>query len=693
MGSKPKSKNASKLKSSKSKDKKEKSKDKKSSKDSKKKSEKSKEKSKTKDKSKKSEMPKVKDEKDLPEIITNEEKEKIEKDNLIQNLSVRNQPPIVPFPNNINIPVYQEKCEGCYQGDGVAFCNECGKIFCKTCDDQLHVIPSFRNHERIPLEAFSETKMQCYHHNQPLRLFCETCHEPICTKCEKMGPHNTPLHKISSLFQVYKKFLDIGKTYINGPLKEKAFKIEELMLQIDNALNDSKSKAKELLKQISAEYEDVLEKINKLDGNKKAELSFNSSEFQKDMLNIQRILETLDKKNLSYYSNENGGSKLSIEEDENERMIDFLLQYKNLITEIDQLISKPINKIMTKEDEEKMLNWPKELNDSKEKLLSYEKYKRLNKVKDDIIWKLLTTPYEERCPELFEIEKKSNEEISKWTQLIEKTKLELSKYNLVCAYCGINLEDGMNSICPINTPQNQFDVKNNYTNDIPPEQAHGTDKHFFAEPNEDYLKKIELEEKKKENPLNTSGNLKDSKKNKSNKSINDLMRPSISSDWVNKSARIIEKENINLFQVLSEIDIRGTGYLNIRELIRGFEKIKIILTEEDKNSLKKYLMMSGIDENKIDIKNFAQNFGKTCMYDNICGNSNSKYSNSSRNFSNSKRNEIIINNENYPQNSSNGFKGYNTYSNNFGDNMPKNMSYPQMNPIINNEQGYQTRYN
>ena len=303
MGGKPKSKNTSKLKSSKSKDKKEKSKDKKSSKDSKKKSEKSKEKSKNKDKSKKSEMPKVKDEKDLPEIITNEEKEKIEKDNLIQNLSDQNQPPIPPFSNNINIPIYQEKCEGCFQGDGVVFCNECGKIFCKTCDDQLHVIPSFRNHERIPLDAFSETKMQCYHHNQPLRLFCETCHEPICTKCQKMGPHNTPLHKIASLFQVYKKFLDIGKTYINGPLKEKTMKIEELMLQIDNALNDSKSRAKELLRQISAEYEDVLEKINKLDGNKKAELSFNSSEFQKDMLNIQRILETLDQKNLSYYIN------------------------------------------------------------------------------------------------------------------------------------------------------------------------------------------------------------------------------------------------------------------------------------------------------------------------------------------------------------------------------------------------------
>jgi len=697
MGAKAKSKkgDTSKTKSNKSKDKKDKSKskDKKSSKskDSKKKSEKSKDK-----KSKKEEEPKVQDEKDIQEIINNEEKEKIEKANLIQNLSGNNPQLLTAFQNNMTH--YQEKCEGCFQGDGIVFCTECGKIYCKTCDDQLHVIPSYRNHERIPLEAFSETKMQCYHHNQPLRLFCETCHEPICTKCQKMGPHNTPLHNIASLFQVYKKFLDIGKNYINGPLKEKAGRIEDLMLQIDNALNDSKSKAKELLHNISNEYESVIEKIIKLDGSKKAELSFNSSEIQKDILNIQRLLDILNKKDISYYSNDNGGKKLPLEEDENDRIIDFLLQYKSLINEIDQIISKPINKIITKEDEEKILNWPKELNDSKEKLANYEKYKKIIKVKDDIIWKLLTTPYEENCPELFEIEKKSKEEISKWTQLIEKTKTELSKYNLVCSYCGTSLENGMNSLCPLNNPEDKFDNKN-FTNEIPPEQAHGTDKHFFAEPSEEYQKKIESGEfydinnyLKKNNQMNTSGNLSTSKKKE--KIINDLMRPSISSDWVNKSARIIEKENINLFQVLSEFDVRGTGYINIRELIRGMEKIRIILTEEDKASLKKYLQMSGISENKIDIKNFAQNFGKTSMYDNICGNSNSKYSNNSRiSYSNSRNN----NNENCPQNNSNGFKGYknpNMNSNNFGDTIPKNLTYTQMNPIINsNDQGYQTRYN
>ena len=687
MGSKPKSKgNSSKGKSNKSKDKKEKSKEKKTSSKNVKKKSISKDKSKTKEKSNKDDMPKE-NEKEMPEIISNEEKEKIEKANLIQNLSARNPQQITAFQTNLIPP--QEKCEGCFQGNGVVFCTECGKIYCKTCEDQLHVIPSFRNHERIPLEAFSETKMQCYHHNQPLRLFCETCHEPICTKCQKMGPHNTPLHHIASLFQVYKKFLDIGKNYINGPLKEKGMKIEELLMQIDGALNDSKLKAKDLLHSISSEYENAIEKIIKLDGSKKAELSFNSSEIQKDILNIQRLLDILNKKDISYYSNDNSENKLPMEEDENDRIINFLLQYKSLINEIDQIISKPINKIMTKEDEEKILNWPKELNDSKEKLINYEKYKKIIKAKDDIIWKLLTTPYEDKCPELYQIEKKSQEEISKWTQLIEKTKIELAKYNLVCSYCGINLENGMNSVCPLNNMHNSNFQNKNFTSEIPPEQAHGTEKHFFAEPNDEYQKRVEDEDetKKKKDLMNLS---RDSKKNRS---INDLMRPSISSEWVNKSARIIEKENINLFQVLSEYDMRGTGYINIRELIRGFEKIRIILTEEDKNSLRKYLMMSGINENKIDIKNFAQNFGKTTMYDNLCANSNSKFSNSKVSMSHSRN----ITNENLQQNSSNGFKGYknnsNANSNNFGDNIPKNLTYPQMNPIINNEQGYQTRYN
>jgi hypothetical protein len=47
---------------------------------------------------------------------------------------------------NRNMPV--EKCEGCFDLDGVCFCVNCEKIFCKSCEDQIHIIPIYKSHER-----------------------------------------------------------------------------------------------------------------------------------------------------------------------------------------------------------------------------------------------------------------------------------------------------------------------------------------------------------------------------------------------------------------------------------------------------------------------------------------------------------------------------------------------------------------
>ena len=669
----------SKSSKSKSKDKK----DKKSSKDSKKKS------SKSKDKSKKETKSKVKEEKEEGHLMS-EGKEKNEKTNLIQNLTDKNN--INQIEQNNISNAFAQKCEGCFQGEGTLFCAECGKIYCKTCDDQFHVIPAYNHHERIPLETLSELKVKCHHHDLPLRLFCETCHEPICKECQRIGPHNTKLHVIGSLFGVYKKFIDIGKSYLNGPLKEKSFKIEELMIQIDNLLNENKDKAKEMLHGISLEYEYIIENIIKIDGNKKAELSFNSSELQKDIINIQNILDLINKKNITYFNSDNGGEKFPLEEDENDKIINFLLQYKSLVSDIDMIISKPTNKILTKEDEEKILKWPKELNDTKDKLLNYQKLKKLLKVKDDIIWKLLTTPYEERNPELLEVERKTNEEVSKWTHLIEKTKLELSKYNLVCHYCGIPLEHGMNAQCPLNNNEYPYENKN-LTNEIPPQNYIGMTRHFFSEPTEEYQRMMDNGQffdvngymrrnnynQYSQNAMNSISS--GSSKKKKEKDIYDLIRPSISSNWVHKSARVIENNNINLFQILTDYDTRGGGYVTMRELMLAFTKMKIILNDEDKESLKKYLMLSGFNEDKIDIKSFAQNFGKTSTYFD-------PYAKDEKTNTNTK------NYNTFQQESYNGYKSTNINMSNFNNNnycnsaIQRSLINSQLNPMMNSGQGF-----
>ena len=49
---------------------------------------------------------------------------------------------IVPSPRDV------ERCDGCFDGDAQIFCVNCEKVFCQDCEEQIHVVPVNRLHER-----------------------------------------------------------------------------------------------------------------------------------------------------------------------------------------------------------------------------------------------------------------------------------------------------------------------------------------------------------------------------------------------------------------------------------------------------------------------------------------------------------------------------------------------------------------
>jgi hypothetical protein len=55
--------------------------------------------------------------------------------------------------------------------------------------------------------AFDRKKF-CLLHKQPLRYFCDSCEELICYDCTVMGPHNTQLHRISSIDDAFRYRFD-----------------------------------------------------------------------------------------------------------------------------------------------------------------------------------------------------------------------------------------------------------------------------------------------------------------------------------------------------------------------------------------------------------------------------------------------------------------------------------------------------
>jgi hypothetical protein len=379
------------------------------------------------------------------------------------------------------------------------------------------------------------------------------------------------------------------------------------MLQIENIINDTKRTSKRILQGINTEYESIVDNLSKTEGKKLAMLNYNSTNIQKDLMNINNIITTLNT-NYDDYSNKH--------KDEHDH-ISFLLKYKSLSEQIDALITKPSSLsslALSPHDKEQFLKWPEELSTSKQKLLNHPKLKTLLKIKDDIIWNLLTTPYEDKSPELEQIHQRTQREIAEWSKLSDKYASELKKYNMVCTFCGCYLDNvKINEHCKCNKDK-ELHSTNEYTKHKPPSYTCGNNRHYFSEPTEEYENKLKQQMNKDRTMLigGTSSNdgfiLASSDPNNKKKVREKLLADSFSNEWVFKVARVVEKEKINLFQVLTNFDVDGDGFIDLNDLVNGLKQIGIVLDDKEVEGMRKYVEMTNKGGDKIDVKQFAMNF-------------------------------------------------------------------------------------
>ena len=223
------------------------------------------------------------------------------------------------------------KCDGCFENDALVFCEDCEKNYCQKCDEQLHIVPSYRNHARKQLIPdnifddnmsnnnnilFSPTSKTCFLHiNESIQYFCESCEEPICQKCQMIGPHNNKLHKIVSISDSFKtKFMYINKI-ANKKLVEKYKSMLKQIKYLENLENEIKNNKNVIEREIRTEYSKHFENLNSVCGKKFAVINFESNNLQKDLNNITELVN---------YINE-------LINNESPDMIGFLLKFKQLI--------------------------------------------------------------------------------------------------------------------------------------------------------------------------------------------------------------------------------------------------------------------------------------------------------------------------------------------------------------------------
>ena len=277
-----------------------------------------------------------------------------------------------------NIVQAQQKCEGCFVVDAVCFCKECGKAYCPTCDSQIHLVPIYKNHERVPINEMKHLKHFCIHHKLPLKLFCDSCNEPICEECKVVGPHETKLHNVKTIIEVYNEKFKILLNIVENKIVADINRLINNQNIIENKIKEIESKASIIEKEINESYYKNIEKVKSEKGKRIAILNFESSKFQKEMINIQEIINFNNeyiKNSNNIYNNKNDDDK-----------IEYLLRYKNVMENIESIISKPLTDFTLEEGIESM-----PLNEIMEtlKMENYQKLKTILKIKNDIIWNLI----------------------------------------------------------------------------------------------------------------------------------------------------------------------------------------------------------------------------------------------------------------------------------------------------------------
>ena len=170
-----------------------------------------------------------------------------------------------------------------------------------------------------------------------------------------------------------------------------------------------------------------------------------------------------------------------------------------------------------------MDDFPREIEERREKLEKYDKMKKLIKTKDDIIWNLLCEKKEREEKNLNQLKEKAHNEISEWVKLSDKYAMELKKYDLICNFCGCFMEETtINTACNKNGPD---DVKNNLCKGNVPADCEGNRRHYFGRPIDDQVKTQSLKTQASANihilsPKNEkiSNNLNDEIKSKASQS-------------------------------------------------------------------------------------------------------------------------------------------------------------------------------
>ena len=162
----------------------------------------------------------------------------------------------------------QVTCDVCTVANANGYCKDCRKFLCLNCFNTHKKFDVMSNHKLSDLDevatsasqlipAKQEKAMNCSKHDDPLRIFCETCEEVICRDCT-IGDHKN--HDCTPIKDSYNKHRQALETGLN-PVNQMINNIANVLTDLTNRKSEIKEQGDMVKQEIHSIAEEMIEKI------------------------------------------------------------------------------------------------------------------------------------------------------------------------------------------------------------------------------------------------------------------------------------------------------------------------------------------------------------------------------------------------------------------------------------------------
>ena len=170
----------------------------------------------------------------------------------------------------VSVEGKQISCDNCSEGDATSYCKQCAIGFCESCLGYHNKLKAHTNHQIMDMKDVvitasqllpvkEEAIMNCTNHNEPLKVFCETCQELICQSCtiRRHKDHNYDV--VSDTFPKHQQ--DIEKVLDVVLVVNKMLALQDALTAITRREEDVTKQRDDRIKEIRLQVQGIVELV------------------------------------------------------------------------------------------------------------------------------------------------------------------------------------------------------------------------------------------------------------------------------------------------------------------------------------------------------------------------------------------------------------------------------------------------